>query len=64
MNLKRDKMLEIYKLLDENQIELTIKKLTLLSENEIKELLFEVKMLERVIEGKIKSLKYDLLFDR
>ena len=63
MNLKKDIMYEIFKLLDENQIELAIKKLTLLSKNEIEELLFEVKMLEYVIEGKIKSLKYDLLLD-
>ena len=63
MNLKKDIMCEIFKLLDENQIELAIKKLNMLSKNEIEELLFEVKMLERVIEGKIKYLKYDLLLD-
>lgn len=56
-------MLEIFKLLDENKIELAIKKLTLFSENEIKELILEVRMLEHVIQGKIRLLKHDLLFD-
>lgn len=63
MGLARDKVKEFFKLLDENKLELAAKKLTMFSKDEIKELILETRMLDRIIKGKIKLLKYDLLPD-
>ncbi len=53
---------EVYKLLDADKLDEAAQKLEAFSEEEIKLLLLEALMMERVVKAKIKLLKQDLAF--